>query len=213
MAGQRFNSGRVSDWGRTIDVPPIPLPPRVGFDLPRLNLASANAGGTCSAYQQLRVNYIAVSRPCTLGSVRFNVNGAAATAGTVVRFGVYSVLPDGMIGPLISDLGTIAVDSTGTKTIDFSANPISVSAQGYYMANCWQDQNSTFNFIAYVGGASGGAVGYIYQPAFTGTRSLSNSASNYFVANVTGALPSDPSWGIGDASNIPIHAWNVVSVP
>lgn len=213
MPPARFNSGRVSDWGRTVDVPPIPLPPRVGQDLPRLNLASASNGGTCGSYQEMRANYIALSRPCTLGSVRFNVNSQAATAGTVVRFGIYSVLTDGMIGPLIRDLGTIAVDSTGVKTIDFSGDPVSLSAQGFYMANCWQAQNSTFNFQAYVGGASGGSVGYIYQPAFTSTRSLSVSASNYFVSSITGALPSNPTWSIGDASNIPLHAWNVVSIP
>jgi hypothetical protein len=142
-----------------------------------------------------------------------SVNNAAATAGTVVRFGIYSIASNGAPGPLIADLGTVDVTSTGLKTIDFSANPIAISQEGMFFANCWQGENSTFNFQAYNGGGGGGAVGGPYQPSAPSlTRAISNASFSFFQASVTGVLPTNPPTGQGNGNNIPLFAFEIGSV-
>lgn len=241
MAGQRFNSGRVSDWGHNVvtdgaltasrgavltanpDVPngveygftpPLQLPPIAGKYLPRLNLASSHAGGTCGSYQEMRVNFIPVSRPCTLSELTVSVYAQAATAGTVVRFGIYAYKANGDIGDLVIDLGTVDVTSTGLKTIDFSATPVSVTNGGFFFANVWQAQNSSFHLRSYEAGGAGGQVGYFFaSPMASQTRAVSVMGSNLFVASTTGALPTSPTWSEGNTTPIPLHNWKVLSVP
>jgi len=206
-SGTDYASGWI--WGRS-----MPRPPVAGLCLPRLNLGSSNNGGPCGGYEEMRADYMAVSRACTLGKISINIWTQSVTAGTVIRLGIYGVATDGRPGSLLADLGTVDVTtSTGIKTIDFTGTPVSITQDGFYFAHVWQAQNSTFSLRAYVGGGAGGEIGYIFQQPDGNTAVATVQARNLFVANVSGALPSNPTWSYGSATNIPVHAFEVVSVP
>jgi hypothetical protein len=128
---------------------------------------SANILRTCPIY---------IPRGESIDRVAFNVN-IAASAGKLARVGIYAAGADGLPGVLVSDLGTVAIDSTGDKTVTVATSP--TAGRWYYLAIVNDESFTAAAFTASVSSPLG-------QSTVTGTAGLSA-----FVAHTFGALP-DP---------------------
>lgn len=107
------------------------------YGLPNLIHAKNRAGGskTLTADEVIFIPFF-VDRTTTLEGAVVNVSTASATSGAVMRVGIYNLGTAGnttwTLGSLVKDLGAVAVDSTGLKTLTVS--PGQALTKGWYVA-------------------------------------------------------------------------------
>jgi hypothetical protein len=202
------NSDYDSGWAYTLQ---SPRPPVAGKLLPR-PLMGGFTSSSCGAFEQLRVNFFPVGRPCVIGKLSVFVSTQSITPNTAMRVGFYAVAANGLPGSLLLDAGLIDVTSTGIKTVDFTATPLPVPIEGVWVANCWQQVNSSFAVRAFQSAGLADIVNPFGPPDDTTTASL-GTPDTLAVSGVSGALPVSPTFTMSTATNVPRYAIEVVSVP
>lgn len=118
-----------------------------------------------------------VARTMTFDQIRIDVEGAGA-GGTAARLGIYELDSDLAPGALIKDHGTVAVDSTGVKSV----NGDQQLTRGYYLGAFITDGTPTIKVVEVSFSplgirSSGGVVDQVWD--------------GYYVDQAYGALP-DP---------------------
>lgn len=118
MPPARFNSGQVSDWGRTPVIPASNLWTRYYKSGTRqYNLApgvNTNSAGNANSARVNRWWIWAVDR---YSIVTIRVNVTTLESGATVRVGTYNLNDDLEPTTLIEDYGTMDCSTTGAKTI------------------------------------------------------------------------------------------------
>lgn len=144
MAGQRFNSGQVSDWGRSdfkysgiTGFNKMPIAATSGFynNAPGVNTGGAS-NGTCA--QRARWWVWSTDR---LLSIQIYINVATLEAGATLRVGLYNVNENLEPTTLIEDCGTLDASSTGAKFVNATAKPL-----GTFCVAAWASNHSTVRY-------------------------------------------------------------------
>jgi hypothetical protein len=117
MAGQRFNSSQVSNWGQPIN--PLPRQPitSAGYGCPNVQIIAA-AGATAwnSAVADRSVyGFFAVTTPVTITAASIRVTLSAV--GGELRTGIYTCDSTGLPVNLVVDFGVFDASSTGKKEL------------------------------------------------------------------------------------------------
>jgi hypothetical protein len=114
-----FNAMRTAVLDlETRDVPPFA---GSGWGLPGYVWWAAGDAPAGSAANTTVGNFwctlVCIQGTTTLKGLRIHITTASPTAGATMRLGCYRVDPNTRLGTLMVDAGTVAVDSTGVKSI------------------------------------------------------------------------------------------------
>lgn len=148
-------------------------------------------------------------RPQTLSEWAIEVT-TGGTAGSLARFGIYSMSAAGTPGTLIDDAGTQATTGTGV-TAGVTGRTIVIPTAGWY-----------FFAVAQQGGAGTQATlrsitaGIPIPPVNTASATAVLQASaqfGYLSAGITGAFTSNPAVVLANGSNCPRVQYKISSVP
>jgi hypothetical protein len=144
MSRPNWNSGQVSDWGRSDSkysgftaLNKIPVGTNVGFYNNAPGVASGGASnGTCA--QRARWWLWSTDR---LLSIQIYITVSTLEAGATLRVGLYNV--DERLQPttLIEDCGTLDASSTGTKFVNATAKPL-----GTFCVAAWASNHATVRY-------------------------------------------------------------------
>ena len=109
MAGQRFNSSQVSNWGQPINTLPR-QPQRTAaetFGAPNVQSIAAGGGTAWNSVVADRGAgwFFAVTTPITISSVAVRVTTSAVSGE--LRAGIYYCKSDSQVGELVADFGVL----------------------------------------------------------------------------------------------------------
>jgi hypothetical protein len=117
MAGQRFNSGLVRNWGQPIN--PLPAQPltSTGYGCPNVQIITAAGATTWNSQVADRSVYgfFAVTTPVTITAASIRVTLSAV--GGELRTGIYTCNSVGLPVDLVEDFGVFDASSTGKKEL------------------------------------------------------------------------------------------------
>lgn len=162
----------------------------------------SNGSGTVGTINQARAFPFMCAASPTLSVVYLNVAGVTGTtAGFVIRLAIYESDVNGQPGSLLSDLGTVAGDATGEKSI--SSLSVGLIAGKLY-------------HFAYVGQGSGTppTVSYGTRPPFGGPNTATNWTDSWWGAfsttTISGAFPATFPWASSPGAGSPTPALIIV---
>ena len=112
----------------------------------------------------------------------------AGSAGALYRVGIASVAADNRPGVVLADWGTVAVDSTGTKTIT-PGSPLSVTNGKYFVLLAMYGASGSATVSAAAWSHSDGALGVWYV---AGTPEV-HPITWWYITGHTGAFSADYS--------------------
>lgn len=125
MAGQRFNSGQVADWGRDsknarllslASAPGITNRTTTSFYYwPNATFTSATTRAATA--NRLYIATATFTENVLLDRARISINTQASSSGQLARLGIYDNDANMVPQNLVSDFGTVDISSTGIKAI------------------------------------------------------------------------------------------------
>lgn len=130
--------------------------------------------------------------PFYVGQLGFEVDAVGVNIGTtdsgkVIRAGIYGVDADGNPGPLVQDAGTVGTDTSGEKTLTFTAITL---PPGQY----WLIQVSNTSVVTVRRTAGQSPTLHRYKPAGVGGSSFDQNGGGITIYSTgwtaTSALPS-----------------------
>lgn len=122
----------------------------------------------------------------SLTAISLTVATTTVTTSGVARIGIYNTATSGDPGTLLLDAGTVSYSANTTAySITISQ---AITPGWYWLASVVQTGSSTWV------GYSNGAINGPYQTQRAFSTASSNAVVGYYTDNVTGALPSTPTW-------------------
>lgn len=118
--------------------------------------ANRNLNTSTLALTALRCHYMPSLLRIASPAVNLQINVTTpGAAGTVARLGIYAVLENGYIGPLLATTGDIDVSTTGLKVATLSA-PVTLPPGWYYLALVSSGAPTITAFVSNVANSLGG---------------------------------------------------------
>lgn len=184
------NLNHMEDGIAAATVLAAPAPPTPGaaqlFSLPGVAL-TATQNQASPASTAIYQPFVVTPRQITLAQLQVRVGTASATAGALARLSVYNATSSWQPGSLVVDAGTVAVDSTGNKTITGLSN---VLPQGLYFVRLHSDASAsqpTYNGYRGVPLTGSWTLNgqFIFQPSVGLTFAAAETPGTAWTSNAT----------------------------